>query len=39
LADDVVGKTRADSIERMIADVETPGFDLPALLDLIFPAP
>jgi 2-methylcitrate dehydratase PrpD len=39
LSDDVVGKDRADDIERLVADVESPSFDLPALLDLIYPEP
>ncbi len=39
LADGVVGKDRADSIERLVEDIDNPDFDLPALLDLIYPAP
>ncbi len=39
LADGVVGKDRADSIERFVEDIDNPDFDLPALLDLIYPAP
>ena len=39
LTDSIIGKDRADEIEKLIEDVEKPNFDLPTLLNLIYPAP
>jgi 2-methylcitrate dehydratase PrpD len=39
LADDIVGKKRAENIEHMIEDIDASNFELNALLDIIYPAP
>ncbi len=39
LSDGILGKTRAKKIEQLIPGIEKPGFDLNALLELIYAAP
>ena len=39
LSDNIVGKDRADNIEKMVADVDQSDFELTAFLDIIYPVP